>query len=235
MLRLRSLIRDRHGIVVAPPRLVASLPTSVATANTRSGLSSDSDRVFVLNLNAAGEVAGPIVTLQWSPVSLLLPAIGQPQSAVAAAATYTAYVVAEGPMREYGDAQLEKAKRLLPPCPARQSSYGSFGSSDATKASTDNGENKGGGYGIIGWELPCVDAPWRLDSLCGLQRAAATLPVKGLVTRMPLLFQASPPANTAGGSSSDAAGSSVSQVSDVDEHLPSPVCIHLTCHTYSTL
>ena len=170
---------------------------------------SGGDQVFVLNLNAAGEVAGPIVTLQWAPVSVMLPSTGQPHSLssiTSTAATYTAYVVAEGPMREYSAAQLEKAKSLLPPCPARQSSYGTSGyaasflqahaaiSPDKLGSSSD--KVKGKGYGTIGWELPCVDAPWRLDTLCGLQRAAATLPARGLVTRLPLLFQASPPVDS---------------------------------------
>ena len=219
VLRLRSLIHDRHSIVIDPPRLVPTPPSST-TALTRSDLSVGSDRVVVLNLNAADEVAGPVITIQWTPVSVLLPVPGQLATttvAVAAAATYTVYVVAEGPMREYGAAQLEKAKMSLPPCPARQNNYGTSGYFDDTKIDVQIGSSKG--YGVIGWELPCVDAPWRLDTLCGLQRAAASLPVRGLVMRLPLLFQITPPINLENGNSSSTVWSFGSQVNAVDDNL----------------
>lgn len=176
-------------------------------------MSVDSDRVVVLNLNAADEVAGPVITIQWAPVSVLLPVPGQLTTtmvAVAAAATYTAYVVAEGPMREYGAAQLEKAKMSLPPCPARQSSYATSSYFDASKVDVQGGGSSKG-YGAIGWELACVDAPWRLDTLCGLQRAAASLPVRGLVMRLPLLFQTTPPINLENENNSGTFGSFLSQ------------------------
>ena len=178
----------------------------------------------MLNLNAAGEVSGPVLTIQWAPVFVLLPLPGELATttvSVATAATYTAYVVAEGPMREYGAAQLEKAKMSLPPCPARQSNYGTSGYSDAVTVNMPVRSSKG--YGAIGWELPCVDTPWRLDTLCGLQRAAATLPVKGLVIRLPLLFQTTPPFNLEKDGSNVTSGSYLSQVIIVDDRLLLPV------------